>query len=189
VLSELRIRDATTADLPTIADIHASSWRVAYRGIFADAFLDGDLVEDHKTRWAGIAERLTPQDNLLIATDGEGAVGFIAGWTSSALGCDDGYGLYINNLHVRPDLRGKRYGESLCRALARNAKANTTVDAKIRAYLWVLDGNALAHRFYHRLGGRDGEHQLTELGGRTIGETRIVWDDFGLVARDQKARK
>src|SRR4051812_6664728 len=31
VLSELRIRDATMADLPTIADIHASSWRAAYR--------------------------------------------------------------------------------------------------------------------------------------------------------------
>jgi ribosomal protein S18 acetylase RimI-like enzyme len=182
VLSELRIRDATTADLPVIADIHASSWRVAYRGILSDAFLDGDLVEDHKTRWAGIAERLTPRDNLLIATDGEGAVGFVAGWTSAALGCEDGYGLYINNLHVRPDLRGKKYGESLCRALARRAKANAAADAKISAYLWVLDGNAPAHRFYHRLGGRDGEHQLTELGGRTIGEMRIVWDDFGGVA-------
>jgi ribosomal protein S18 acetylase RimI-like enzyme len=182
VLSELRIRDATTADLPAIADIQASSWRVAYRGILADAFLDGDLLQDHMTRWAGIAERLTPRDNLLIATDGEGPVGFVAGWTSAALGCEDGYGLYINNLHVRPDLRGKKYGGSLCRALARYAMSNAAADAKISAYLWVLDGNAPAHRFYHRLGGRDGEHQLTELGGRTIGETRIVWDDFSLVA-------
>ena len=180
--AESHIRAATTADLPAIADIHASSWRVAYRGILADAFLDGDLLQDHKTRWAGIAEQLTPQDNLLIATDGESAVGFIAGWTSSALGCDDGYGLYINNLHVRPELRGKKYGEALCRALARRAKDNAASNAKLSAYLWVLDGNAAAHRFYHRLGGRDGERQSTEIGGRTIGETRIVWDDFSLIA-------
>jgi ribosomal protein S18 acetylase RimI-like enzyme len=182
VLSESRIRAATAADLPAIAAIHTSSWRAAYRGILSDAFLDGDLLENRKARWSGIAERMGARDNLLVATDGEGAVGFIAGWTSSALGCEDGYGLYIDNLHVRPDLRGNRYGERLFRALAKNAMGNAAVDVKVSAYLWLLDGNAPAHRFYHRLGGRDGEHRLVELGGRTVGETRIVWEDFGLVA-------
>jgi ribosomal protein S18 acetylase RimI-like enzyme len=158
------------------------SWRAAYRGILPDAFLDGDLREDRETRWSGIAERMTPRDNLLVATDGKGAVGFIAGWTSAALGCDDGYGLYIDNLHVRPDLRGNKYGESLFRALAGHAKANATANAKVSAYLWLLDGNAPAHRFYRRLGGRDDEHRMIELGGRTVGETRITWSDFSLVA-------
>jgi len=58
---ESRIRTATTADLPAIAEIHASSWRAAYRGILADAFLMATCLQDHKTRWARIAERLTPQ--------------------------------------------------------------------------------------------------------------------------------
>ncbi len=182
MLAELCIRAATTADLPAIAEIHTMSWRAAYRGILAEAFLDGDLLQDHKTRWAGIAELLTPRDNLLVATDGNVAVGFIAGWTSNTLGCDDGYGLYIDNLHVRPELRGNKYGEHLVRALAGNAKANAAADAKISAYLWLLDGNAPAHRFYHRLGGSDGEHRPVELGGRTVGETRIIWEDFSRVA-------
>jgi GNAT superfamily N-acetyltransferase len=185
--SDFHIRGATTADLPAIAEIHAMSWRAAYRGILADAFLDGDLLEDRKTRWSEIAERIGPRDNLLIATEGKDAIGFIAGWTSSALGCDDGYGLFIDNLHVRPDLRGNRYGEHLLRALAENAKASATTDAtpdaKLSAYLWLLDGNAPAHRFYRRFGGRDGECRSIEFGGRTVGETRIVWDDFSLVAK------
>ena len=180
--ADFRIRAATAADLPAIAEIHASSWRAAYRGIFSDAFLDGDLLEERRTRWSGIAERMEPRDNLLIATDGRNAVGFIAGWTSATLGCDDGYGLFIDNLHVRPDLRGNKYGETLLRALARNAKTSATGDTKISAYLWLLDGNAPAHRFYHRLGGRDDDHRMIELGGRTVGETRIVWEDFGIVA-------
>ena len=180
--SEFRIRDATTADLAAIAEIHALSWRAAYRGILADAFLDGDLLENRNTRWSGIAERIGPRDNLLIATHESVAVGFIAGWTSVMLGCEDGYGLFIDNLHVRPELRGNKYGEQLFRALARNAKANATAKAKISAYLWLLDGNAAAHRFYHRLGGSDGERRTIEFGGRTVGETRIVWSDFGIVA-------
>jgi predicted N-acetyltransferase YhbS len=114
----------------------------------------------------------------LVATHENVAVGFIAGWTSVTLGCEDGYGLFIDNLHVRPDLRGNKYGESLFRALA----IDVTAHAKTSAYLWLLDGNAPAHRFYHRLGGRDGEHRMIELGGRTVGETRIVWSDFGIVA-------
>jgi ribosomal protein S18 acetylase RimI-like enzyme len=178
VLAESCIRTATTADLSAIAEIHTSSWRAAYRGILADAFLDGDLLEDRNRRWSGIAERMGPRDHLLIATDGNGAVGFIAGWTSDTLGCEDGYGLYIDNLHVRPELRGNQHGEHLFRTLARNASAN----AKTSAYLWLLDGNAPAHRFYRRLGGSDGEHRLVELGGRTVGETRIVWSDFSLTA-------
>jgi ribosomal protein S18 acetylase RimI-like enzyme len=182
VLSEFPIRDATTADLPAIAEIHAMSWRAAYRGILSDAFLDGDLLADRNTRWSGVAGQMRPEDNLLIAMHENGAAGFIAGWTSIALGCEDGYKLYIDNLHVRPDLRGNRYGERLFRALARNAAVNATANAKTSAYLWLLDGNAPAHRFYQRLGGRDGEHRLIELGGRTVGETRIVWDDLGLVA-------
>ena len=154
------------------------SWRAAYRGILADAFLDGDLLENRNTQWLGIAERMARRDNLLIATHETVAVGFIAGWTSVMLGCEDGYGLFIDNLHVRPELRGNKYGEQLFRALATNATAN----AKTSAYLWLLDGNAPAHRFYHRLGGRDGGHRMIELGGRTVSETRIVWEDFGIVA-------
>jgi ribosomal protein S18 acetylase RimI-like enzyme len=182
VPSELRIRDATAVDLPAIAEIHALSWRAAYRGILPDAFLDGDLLEDRNTRWSGIAQRMTPRDNLLIATDQKAVVGFIAGWTSAALGCEDGYGVYIDNLHVRPDLRGNGYGEPLFRALAGYATAKATAHTKTGAYLWLLDGNAPAHRFYHRLGGRDGEHRMVELGGRTVGETRVVCDDFSRVA-------
>jgi ribosomal protein S18 acetylase RimI-like enzyme len=176
--SEFHVRNATAADLPAIAEIHASSWRAAYRGILADAFLDGDLVSNRRIRWSGITERMGPQDNLLIATDDDNAVGFIAGWASAALGCDDGYGLYIDNLHVRPELRGNKYGESLFRALAGRA----AVHGSVSAYLWLLDGNAPAHRFYRRLGGEDGEHRVIELGGRMVGETRIVWSDFGIVA-------
>jgi hypothetical protein len=48
----------------------------------------------------------------------------------------------------------------------------------VRAYLWVLDGNEPARRFYVRLGGRVSDRRHIELGGTTIGETRIVWDDF-----------
>ena len=165
--SEFRIRDASAADLPAIAEIHASSWRAAYRGILADAFLDGDLLQDRKTRWAGIAERMQPRDNLLIAMDGEGAVGFIAGWASAALGCDDGYG--YRQLACATRAARQQYG-SRCFARWPEAPAGNAGNAVVR--IWLLDGNASAHRFYHRLGGRDGGVSTIESAER--GRTRIM---------------
>ena len=73
----------SSADLPSIAKLHAASWRAAYRGIFSDEFLDGDLEADRMQSWMGVVDRLAPKDRLLIAThDMMGALGFVSGWTS-----------------------------------------------------------------------------------------------------------
>jgi ribosomal protein S18 acetylase RimI-like enzyme len=172
------VRGAAAKDLAEIAELHAASWRVAYRGILPDAFLDGALIEDRMARWSGTLERMAPSDRLLIAESDGALLGFVAAWTSEALGCEGGFDLYINNLHVRPELRGQKLGEHLMRTLARTL-ADT---GEVRAYLWLLDGNEPAHRFYRRLGGRDGDHRLAAMAGTTVGETRMVWDDFANLA-------
>jgi ribosomal protein S18 acetylase RimI-like enzyme len=173
------IRDAVKQDFPSIARLHAASWKVAYRGILPDAFLDGDLENDREQRWAGIAERMAPSDHLLIALSGSSPAGFISGWTTAATGCDPDFDLHIDNLHVRPDLRGQKLGLALMRELSRRQPA----DRKVRAYLSVLAGNEPARRFYLRLGGRLSDTQDTKIGGAVIGETRIVWDDFRSLQR------
>jgi ribosomal protein S18 acetylase RimI-like enzyme len=173
------IRDAAREDLLSIAQLQAASWKAAYRGILPDAFLDGDLESDRKQRWVGIADRMATSDRLLIAMHGSAAAGFISGWTTDAIGCDAGFDLHIDNLHVRPDLRGQKLGVALMRELSRRQSS----DEKVRAYLWVLAGNEPARRFYLRLGGRVSDTQETKIGGAVIGETRIVWDDFRSLQR------
>ena len=173
--SRVQIRSAVSADLSSIAKLHAASWRAAYRGIFSDAFLDGDLEADRMQRWMGVVDRLAPDDRLLIAThDMMGALGFVSGWSSREMGCEQEFDLYIDNLHVRPDMRGKKLGLALMQKLAQTSDS----EKRVRAYLWVLDRNEAARRFYHRLGGRACERRDIELGGVVVSETRIAWADF-----------
>ena len=121
--SWVQIRSAVSADLSSIAKLHAASWRVAYRRIFSDAFLDGDLEADRMRRWMGLVGRLTPNDRLLIAThDMMRAAGFVSGWTSREMGCEQEFDLYIENLHVRPDMRGRKLGLALMQKLAENVQ-------------------------------------------------------------------
>jgi ribosomal protein S18 acetylase RimI-like enzyme len=171
------IRDAGPADLPAIAELHATSWRAAYRGLLPDAFLDGPVVANRKAHWAGMIERMAPSDLLLVAEQARVLIGFIAVWTSEPRGCEPGFDLLIDNLHVRPDLRGGRIGEHLMRAVARRLRGR----ASARACLWLIDGNAPAHRFYRRLGGRDGDRKQDMYSGALVGKTRIIWDDFRLL--------
>ena len=40
----IALRQAEASDADVIARLHAASWREHYRGMLADAYLDGDLV-------------------------------------------------------------------------------------------------------------------------------------------------
>ena len=54
-------RAATYEDRVTIAALHADSWRVTYRGVYRDEFLDRDVLQDRIGVWEG---RLRPNHTL-----------------------------------------------------------------------------------------------------------------------------
>jgi copper oxidase (laccase) domain-containing protein len=45
------LRAATAADARTIAALHAASWRAAYGGILAAAYLERELDADRREIW------------------------------------------------------------------------------------------------------------------------------------------
>ena len=47
----LTLRSARASDAPTVAALHADSWRLNYRGSYADTFLDGDVLSDRLLVW------------------------------------------------------------------------------------------------------------------------------------------
>ena len=43
---------ATSADAAAIALLHAQSWRIAYRGLLADEYLDEHVLGDRTSFWS-----------------------------------------------------------------------------------------------------------------------------------------
>lgn len=173
----MTLREATAADIDGIATLHAESWRVAYRGMFSDAYLDGDVLADRLAVWQ---ERLThpPANQYVVVDDRDGA---IAGF-ACAYGADDPrWGTLLDNIHVRPDGKRRGGGTLLLAAIARWALA-THPDAGL--YLWVLADNVSAQRFYDRWGGSNAETKRFEPpGGGSVESYRYVWRDLAALAR------
>jgi len=58
-------------------------------------------------------------------------------------------------------------------------------DGRNNFYLWVLEGNHAAEKFYTALSGRPADRKQSDFGGKETWATRYVWDDFNeLLAED-----
>lgn len=80
--------------------------------------------------------------------DCDGELGGLAVWFVNFSTWSGRHGIYLEDLYVRPHLRGRGYGRALLAELAR-----TCVERGYgRLEWWVLDWNEPAQRFYASLG-------------------------------------
>ncbi len=134
------IRPATAADVPIILEL------IRALATYERAPNDVTATED------GLSKVLfgeKPAAEVLLAFENETAVGFAVFFHnfSTWLGRP---GLYLEDLFVRPEDRGKGYGRALLIHLAKIAR-----DRGCGRMEWaVLDWNEPAIQFYRKLGGK-----------------------------------
>ena len=180
--ASIEIADARADDGPTIAAIHAESWRMNYRSALTDSFLDGDCVRNRLEVWR---ERLAaPSSDQLVlvarrkrrdlptGTDPGSIVGFACAYLRE----DPQWGTLLDNLHVVPDAQRSGIGTALMAGVARRSHAR---DPRVGLYLWVLDQNHKARRFYERLHASDvGGDIWAAPGGGSVPRRRYAWRDL-----------
>ena len=165
----VRFRHATRADAGAIGALHAASWRANYRGAYRDEYLDGDVVEERRRVWEARLSTPAPNQLVLLAETDDELIGF-----ACAFGADDPkWGTLLDNLHVRPGQQGNGIGAALLAEVAAWCRSS---HPDCGLYLWVLEQNRGAQRFYHRLGATDEGGQLSNPpGGGQIPSRRYVW--------------
>lgn len=162
----MNIRNATRSDLEKLAALHADSWKDAYRGVLPQEFLAGQIDGLFSDYWKNI--EILKDDIVLVAENHE-LGGFAAVWCRPDP--------FIDNLHVRPDLRSKNIGSALMRALVEKLIEN----GHKTAYLWVFESNVKAVKFYHRLGGIQKERSVKDVFGLKVPSIKIEWDDLSRI--------
>jgi GNAT superfamily N-acetyltransferase len=174
-----RFRHARASDENAIAALHADSWRHAYRGLLPDAYLDHDVFADRAALWRQRFGEPEPQiaTVTIVAERDDGIVGF----AHSVADDDPKWGTLLDNLHVRVDTQ--RLGIAT-RLVAESARWVQEHAASPGLYLWVLEGNARARRFYDTLGGRITGRGLSSEGGGSATCLRYSWSRIDVLAGD-----
>lgn len=157
------IRRATSADRAAIRDLHLASWQDSYGADLSAAYLRDDLPAAMDAKWA--ARSFAPPELTLVAEE----LGQITGFACALTDRDPPL---IDNLHVRPGLRGGGTGAKLLAAMKETlAGAGFT-----NAYLTVLQSNPRALAFYLANGGTDEGPVDDTLVGHPVRARRIGFD-------------
>lgn len=163
-------REATAADAGLISHIYATSWRKTYRGLIAEHYLDR-LPDEY---WVpSIRSWLSSgQMSGLLVLDGQRPVGC----SLYGRGRDAQYADYCElvSLYVLPEVMRQGFGGALLMETMRLAGE----DGYNKFYLWAIEGNQLAEKFYTHYGFRPtGERVPYKIGGESVADVCYVKEE------------
>ena len=148
-------------DRLAISRVYEESWKVAYAGLIPRDYLDA-LPPG---RWAGVPD--APGLHSLVALEGGQIVGTCC-YCAARLDGMEGWGELVS-LYLLPPFWGRGIG----RALLLAAEADLRAMGFDALYLWVLEGNRRARRFYERMGFLPaGPYLDDEIGGARLREVQ-----------------
>ena len=135
----IMIRKATMQDIPRIAEIIVFGKRVAYRPIF-----NNDVVSFNELQVINVIEEYrnnpTLVDNMLVYDDG-----IVKGVINRVFEEDT---VEISEFYVEPFFKGNGIGKALIQQVISEAR----MSKKSRIFLWVIEDNLSARKFYENNG-------------------------------------
>lgn len=138
---------ATKNDVSRIAQCHANSWKLVYRPVLHEDFLETGLLDNRLEVWQTRLNEPSDNQGVWLAHSDGIFCGFICVYGN----WHETYGSIIDNLHVVEGFKGQGIGQKLirhgCRWLAQRYPTTPV-------YLEVLACNPKAIGFYEYLGGK-----------------------------------
>lgn len=139
------IKYATIKDAYTLAEIHSSSWKIAYKGIVPDEVLDNFTVAKRQKAFEQ-ALKDGREENAIIFKESKPAGLICLGKCRDSdkdYTCGEIWGIYLH-----PDYWNMGIG---FRLISWGLEELTKRGYK-RATLWVLEDNLIAREFYQKVG-------------------------------------
>ena len=169
----MRVREATSNDVPAIARVHVDTWRTTYRGIVPDEHLANLSYERRAEGWYRILHQAQEDNNFTLVAENESdkIVGFANGGkerTGDPVYTGELTGIYILKAHQRKGI-GRSLVETVAERLGQLGLHSMLI--------WVLVDNP-ACQFYAALGGTQVREQTLQIAGKSLIEVAYGWTDI-----------
>lgn len=165
------VRPAIAADGPAVAAVRWRSYRVAYRGVLPDPFLDDLEILPPASFWTGRAAVPPSDRHRLVVLGPTGQVhGFCDVGPTRDHDLDPAITGEVNWLYVDPTATGSGLGRRLIAAGVEYLRDRGLTELR----LWVLAGNIRGRRFYEAGGWEpDGATRSWPAGEVAVEEQRF----------------
>lgn len=155
------VREMTESDRAEVMELYIASWKAGYKGLLPQAFLDGLTAERWEGKFLDVGSFVAVEDGTITAH-------------CQARAADEsewrGWG-EIHTMYVHPDFWRMGYGT----AVFNRAEEWLYKRGFDEVYLYVLDGNERAERFYKAQGFfPNGGTLCCEIGGVTVTDNRYT---------------
>lgn len=138
------IRTANEFDAEAIALVHVLSWQKMYQNFIPEHYLKNLSVVERKQLWY---ELISMGVKILVIENNEQIVGFASVCQYRAVEADQTHG-EISAIYLHPDFWRKGLGTRLSHAALLELKQMGFNEI----FLWVLEENNQARRFYESIG-------------------------------------
>ena len=159
------LRRARPGDADALAEIEASAWRYAYRGIIPFLDIEKYLASRGPAHWSKLCHAGTPP--LLIA-GGDTVAGYAVFGRSRFKGP---YQAEIYELYLEPAFQGVGLGKRLFSGVRRELCGAGLCGLIV----WALDDNTGARAFYENMGGKHAGNSTTRFAGVPLAKTAYTW--------------
>lgn len=160
------LREMTESDCSAIGELYAAAWKEGYRGLIAGELLDKLTPEAYAVR--SRANGFLDAGSFVVVESGR-----IAAHCHSRAANEPqmrGWG-EIHTLYTHPDFWRQGFGA----AVLRRAEEWLAEQGYKNVYLYVLEGNERAERFYKAQGYfPNGDTLCCDLGGVIVTDNRFV---------------
>ena len=167
---DFQMRRAQAADSAALARVQIDSWRSAYVGIVSDEYLAHFTYAEQAQDWREIfASNL---NDVIYVAEADQVVGYA--WARQGLGELPDYDAELLSMHLLPAWRRRGIGERLL-SVVMSALEQRGVES---LFLWTLEKNLPAHKFYEKLGGVRVGRRDAMIGDCPVVDIAYGWRDL-----------
>ena len=172
----LVLRPATVADAPAIAQVRVESWRITYRGLIPDAYLDGMQVDASTALWERVLSANAAAASVFVVTHDDAPVGFAAGnrLPEPKFELD----AELSAVYLKRDYQRAGLGHRLVGAVVEAQRAQGATGMIV----WTIAGNKPARAFYEQLDAELLIEQPFQWDGMDLVEAGYGWRDLAALA-------
>lgn len=168
-MENIIIRNVKKEDIPNVVDININGWKIAYKGIIDDDFLNSINREEKIEK----IKKDYKENGFIVAELDKEVVGFCRYIDSNKFTQDiSGIDCELLALYVKPDFKYKGIGTKLFKFVTSEFKNKN----KTKMILWCLKDNEPSKMFYEKMGGEIVKEKIIKIGEKDYYEVGFIYN-------------